>query len=576
VLAEKLAETLNAQRLAPALKSLVAQTLVRWQDGGLAARLWRKDPALWTGADEAHWLGWLTIAEQVRADAAALAEFAAGVRADGLRDVLLLGMGGSSLGPEVLGTCLGAANGFPRLHVLDSTDPGQVRRFTHSIDPARTLFIVSSKSGTTLEPNVMMEYFYALAADAVGRPAAGGRFVAITDPGSQLQRHAEQNGFRRVFFGVPAIGGRYSVLSSFGMVPLALTGHDVGAFLDRARAMADACGPQVPAAENPGVALGLAIGLAAHNGRDKVTFLAPPSLAAFGAWMEQLIAESTGKNGKGIIPVAGETIGASAAYGNDRLFIVMRDLSRPEPGFDRAVAALGDVPMIEIEANGPASLGQEFFRFEFATAVAGAVIGINPFDQPDVEASKVATRTMTEAFARTGTLPKDEPVLIEGPIALYADPRNVRELRAAGAASSLQSWLKAQFSRLQGGDYVAILAYLDGDGERLHMLESLRDTIRDKTRAATCLQFGPRFLHSTGQAYKGGPNTGVFIAITADAAADLSIPGRKLSFGLIEAAQARGDLQVLVERGRRIIHVHLTGDADRALTMFAAAARAAL
>lgn len=580
MLGAKSAEELNPQRLAlsPALKSAVDQALAKWQAGGLAARLWHKDPALWTGADEAHWLGWLTIADQTRAEAAALIAFAAEIRAEGVGDVLLLGMGGSSLGPEVLATCLGTAAGFPRLHVLDSTDPGQVLRFAGAIDPARTLFVVSSKSGTTLEPNVMMDYFYALAAQAIGNAAAGRRFVAVTDPGSQLQRHAEDNGFRRIFFGVPAIGGRYSVLSNFGMLPLALTGHDVGAFLDGAKSMIAACQPQVPVADNPAVSLGLAIGLAASAGRDKVTFIAPRSLGAFGAWMEQLIAESTGKNGKGVIPVAGEMLGRPDVYGNDRLFIAMRDKSRPDPAFDRGVAALAgaDAPMVEIEASGPASLGQEFFRFEFATAVAGTVIGINPFDQPDVEASKVATRAMTDAFAKTGTLPQDQPVLVDGPVALYADARNADELRAAGAAKSLRSWLQAHFSRLRSGDYVAILAYLDGEGARLRSLEALRDTVRDNTRVATCLQFGPRFLHSTGQAYKGGPNTGVFIVITADAATDVPIPGRKLSFGLIEAAQARGDLQVLVERGRRVIRVHLSGDAARALEAFVTAARAAL
>ena len=390
------------------------------------------------------------------------------MRAEKFTDVLLLGMGGSSLGPEVLAKSLGSAPGYPTLHVLDSTDPQQVRRFERRIDVAHTLFIVSSKSGTTLEPNVLMDYFFAKASAALGGAAAR-HFVAVTDPGSHLQKTAEQKGFRRIFFGVPSIGGRYSVLSNFGMVPLAATGHDPQAFLEAARIMARACGPEVPDAENPGVALGLAIGVLARHGRDKFTIIASPSIAAFGAWAEQLIAESTGKNGKGVIPIAGEPLGAPVVYDAHRLFVFLRDAAHPDHAQDQAVDALERAghPVVRIGVGSPQLLAQEFFRFEIATAVAGAVLGINPFDQPDVEASKIATREMTEAFEKTGSLPSEPPVFEEHGIALYTDKRNAQALRQMGANATLESWLRAHFARLDDGDYFALLAYIDGDDARL-------------------------------------------------------------------------------------------------------------
>ena len=571
--------TLNEQTIAlpPALQAKVDAARAAWIAQENTRRLWSKDAALWTGGDEGRWLGWLDIVDRELRDVAALEDFGRALRVEHFTDVLLLGMGGSSLGPDVLANSLGSAAGHPKLHVLDSTDPEQVRRFENSVDLAHTLFIIASKSGTTLEPSVLMDYFFARATAAIG-DAAAHRFVAITDPPSQLQKTAEAKGFRRVFLGVASIGGRYSVLSKFGLVPLVAMGQDPRAFLETAGIMARACGPQTPPADNPGVALGLTIGVLAGSGRDKLTLIASPSIVPFGAWVEQLVAESTGKNGRGVIPIADEPLGDTAVYGNDRLFVYLRDDAHPDPAQDRAIQALTQAghPAVRIALKSPMLLAQEFFRFEMATAVAGAVLGINPFDQPDVEASKIATRQLTEAFEKTGALPIDPPVFEADGIALYADADNAQKLRKLGAASTLESWFKAHLARLAAGDYFAFLAYLDATYAHVKMLQSLRAKIRDRRQVATCLQFGPRFLHSTGQAHKGGPNTGVFLQITAQPAADLAIPGRKASFGVIEAAQAAGDFRVLGVRGRRALHAHIAQDVDAGIAAVAKAIRLAL
>jgi transaldolase / glucose-6-phosphate isomerase len=544
------------------LKAEVGKAMEAWRTNGNIRRLWSGDAALWTGHDEADWLGWLDVIDAQLRDAGRLEDFAREVRAQKFSDALLLGMGGSSLGPEVLAKSLGSAPGFPKLHILDSTDPQQVRRFASEIDLAHTLFIVSSKSGTTLEPNVLMDYFCDKAAAAVGREAVGKRFVAVTDPSTQLEKIARQRGFAHVFHGVPSIGGRYSVLSAFGLVPLAASGRDVRGFLDAARLMAEACGAEVPPAENPGVALGLAIGCAAVAGRDKVTIIASPSIAPFGAWAEQLLAESTGKQGKGVIPIADEPLGEPSVYDQHRLFIVLRDAADADAAQDRAVDALERAghPVVRIRLADAGLLAQEFFRFEIATAVAGSVIGIDAFNQPDVEASKVAARELTDEYEKTGTLGAEKPVFKADGIALYTDERNAQALRQAGANSTLESWLGAHLARLHDGDYFAVLAYVDRNEAHRQSLQRLRMAVRDGKHVATCLQFGPRFLHSTGQAYKGGPNSGVFLQITTDAGTDVAIPGRKASFGVIEAAQARGDLRVLGERGRRVLRAHFSHD----------------
>ena len=560
------------------LKKAVDEAAQAWRSRGNVRRLWNEDASLWTAHDEGDWLGWLDVIDSQLRDLPSLNEFAAEVRARGYRDALLLGMGGSSLGPEVLAQTLGSAPGFPTLHVLDSTDPAQVKSFESKIDLTRTLFIVSSKSGTTLEPNVLMEYFFQKTANAIGAADAARHFVAITDPGSALEKLAKQRGFHRVFEGTPSIGGRYSVLSHFGTVPLAAIGRDVRAFLESARVIARSCGPEVPPAHNPGVELGVAIGIAERNGRDKVTIVASPSLAAFGVWAEQLLAESTGKHGKGVIPIADEPLGNPSVYDAHRLFVYVRDGAPADAAQDKALDALAAAgqPLVRIGLSSKDQLAQEFFRFEMATAVAGAIIGINPFDQPDVEASKIAARELTDAYEKSGTLAADQPVFRENGIALYTDERNAQALRQAGANSTLQSWFGAHFGRVHDGDYFAILAYLDRSDARLQPLQDLRATVRDTKHVATCLQFGPRFLHSTGQAYKGGPNSGVFLQITADAADDVTIPGRKATFGVVEAAQARGDFRVLGERGRRVLRAHIGGDLPAGLAQLSKATREAL
>jgi transaldolase/glucose-6-phosphate isomerase len=539
-------------------------------------RLWSGDASLWTETDEAKWLGWLGVVDQQLQGAAQLQDFADEVKRGGFSDVLLLGMGGSSLGPEVFGKTFGAVPGFPKLRVLDSTDPAQIRRFESGIDPSRTLFLVSSKSGSTLEPNIFKQYFFERAKAAVGAAEAAKRFVAITDPGSSLEKQARTEGFRHVFHGLPSIGGRYSVLSDFGMVPAAAIGVDPTAFLESAAEMVRSCAPSAPPSENPGVILGAILGVCQRHGRDKVTIAASSGIADFGAWLEQLLAESTGKLGKGIVPVDAEPLGAPAVYGADRLFAYVRLAGDADGEQERAVAALEAAghPVVRISVGAPLQLGQEFFRWEMATAVAGSIIGINPFDQPDVEASKVKTRELTAAYERTGALPAEEPFFRGGGFALYADERNQAALKPA--ATSLAAALKAHFGRVGAGDYVGLLAYIERNSEHIAVLQRLRPMIRDRTKAATCLGFGPRFLHSTGQAYKGGPNSGVFLQITGADPADLPVPGRKYTFGVVKAAQARGDFDVLAERGRRALRVHIEGNLVAGLEALAGAIAEAL
>jgi transaldolase/glucose-6-phosphate isomerase len=389
---------------------------------------------------------------------------------------------------------------------------------------------------------------------------------------------AKTQNFARIFHGDPSIGGRYSVLSPFGLVPAAAAGLDIAHLLDLTLTMVRSCGPDVPPQENPGVQLGLMLGLAGRDGRDKVTILSSKTIADFGAWAEQLIAESTGKDGKGLIPIDGEPLGAPAIYGNDRLFIDLRTEAEADKSYDDKLAALEKAghPVARIVLKSADHIGQEFFRFEMATAVAGAVLGINPFNQPDVEAAKVKTRELTSAFEKSGKLPDEKPVISNSDVAIYTDSENSQALRKAGADGDLGSWLKAHFARTKANDYVALLAYIDRNEPHIDTLQHMRLAIRDRRHVATCAEFGPRFLHSTGQAYKGGPDNGVFLQITADDAKDLSIPGQAASFGIIKAAQARGDFDVLTERGRRALRIHLKGDLKAGLAKLDAAISAAL
>jgi transaldolase/glucose-6-phosphate isomerase len=549
------------------LEARVGETLEGWRSEDKVRRLWSGDASLWTSSGEDRWLAWLEIATQQLGRLDQLERIAADVREAGFRHALLLGMGGSSLCPELLSATFGSARGHPGLRILDSTDPAQTRARERELDLERTLFIVSSKSGTTLEPDIFRRRFFALAEQAVGAEEAPSRFVAITDPGSALDRLARETGFRHVAHGVPSIGGRYSALSDFGMVPAAIMGIDVGELLGRAERMARACAPEIPVEHNPGLVLGAAIGAAATGGRDKLTLVASPAIAGLGAWLEQLLAESTGKQGKGVVPVGREPLGPPAAYGEDRLFAYVRLAGDPDAGQDAAVDALERAghPVVRIEIEDLHDLGGELFRWELATAVAGSVIGINPFDQPDVEASKVETRRLTDEYELTGALPAESPVARKGPLALFADERNASELAAAAGGRSFESLLAAHLARIRTGDYAALLAYVEMTAAHESVLARLRAAIRDRTRVATCAGFGPRFLHSTGQAYKGGPNSGVFVQVTCDDAIDVPIPGHRFTFGVVKAAQARGDLRVLGERGRRAVRIHVGADVGAGL-----------
>jgi len=547
-------------RLPEELRAVVPETLEEWRIRGKVRRLWARDAGLWSGRDEAAWLDWLSITEDQRARGDCFRAIAAEAKTGGFAHAVLLGMGGSSLCPEVLAMTFGAQAGFPELLVLDSTDPAQIAALQAKIDPAQTLFIVSSKSGSTLEPRILKDYFLDRVRRTVGPAEAGRRFIAITDPGSQLDRDAETDGFRRVYHGVPGIGGRYSALSNFGMVPAAIMGLDVPGLLDRAEMMVHACASCVPPAENPGVVLGVVLGMLARKGRDKVSLVASPAVAGLGAWLEQLLAESTGKSGKGLIPVDGERLGPPGVYGQDRLFVYLRADRAADAAQDSAVDILEKAgqPVVRIAIADARDLGQEFFRWEIAAAVAGSLLGINAFNQPDVEASKVATLKLTAAYEATGALPVETPILEESGLRLFADPENAASLAgAAGNDRTLRGYLKAHLDRLAAGDYFALLAYVERNRRHHDQLQAIRHAIRDSKRVATCLGFGPRFLHSTGQAYKGGPNTGVFLQITCEDARDLPVPGHNYSFGIVKAAQARGDFQVLSERGRRALRVHL-------------------
>jgi transaldolase / glucose-6-phosphate isomerase len=564
--------------LPKSLQAKLDETLDDWRNGGKIRRLWARDASLWTNTGEEKWLGWLDIVERLRAKAADLALLGTAARGDGIKDVAVLGMGGSSLGPEVIARSFGPINGYPRLHVLDSTDPAEVKARENEMDLGRSLFVVASKSGSTLEPNLFKQHFHDRIAQSVGEVLASGHFIAVTDPGSPMEAQARAAHFRRIYHGDPQIGGRYSVLSAFGMVPAGAMGLDVGRFLARATAMVRACGPSVPPSDNPGVALGAVMGTLAVAGRDKLTLIASPGIADFGAWAEQLVAESTGKNGKAIIPVDLEPVGDPAVYGKDRLFVYLRLASAPDAAQDAAVGALEQAgqPVVRIELPDKEALGQEFFRWEMATAVAGSILGINPFDQPDVEAAKVATRALTAAIEKDGALPIPAPLYEEDGIALYTDEANARALKVGVKKPSLKAYVWSHLDRLKAGDYFAVLAYLERNEANTAPLQALRLAVRDEKRAATCLGFGPRYLHSTGQAYKGGSNSGVFLMVTRTPAADLPVPGQKLSFGQVQLAQALGDFQVLAERGRRALRIHLTEDSPAAVERLRALVQDAL
>lgn len=562
----------DEQQLLGDLKPAVDAALESMRRNGTVRRLWARDATLWTSGDEAQWLDWLDEVDKIAASGCDLDAFAADLRQQGLTTAVLLGMGGSSLGPEVLSRVFGSNAGL-ELRVLDSMDPTQIAALEAGIDYPKTLFIVASKSGSTLEPDLLCRYFFAQAKQKLGASlgdGVGSHFVAITDPGSKLRAYAIANGFRRIFDGEPRIGGRYSLYSNFGMVPAALIGLETATVIDNADLMVNACRPSSPPSHNPGVQLGAIIGVAAKSGRDKLTLLAAPTLAPFGAWVEQLIAESTGKHGKGIVPVDAEPLGAPASYGKDRIFMQLRLATEPDAAQDQLVAALRDAghPVVVFTLGDKTQLLQEFFRWEIATAVAGAVLGIHPFDQPDVEAAKVQARALLATYEREHKLPEQTPVLREGPLQFFA-----RDVAGNDAKSLLRQFLAGLKT---SSDYFAILAYLPMTDSAQRELNAIRGRVRDAKGVATTLGFGPRFLHSTGQLHKGGPNSGVFLVLTCDDARDVAVPDSVASFGVVKSAQASGDTAVLLERGRRVLRVHAGTDLDSALKALAAAIDAAL
>jgi transaldolase/glucose-6-phosphate isomerase len=561
------------------LTQAIQATLKDWHANQKMDRLWRGDPSLWTGDDEDKWVGWLHVVEDQLAQLPQLAAFAADVATAGFTHALLLGMGGSSLCPEVLKITYGKQPGHPELHVLDSTDPAQIKSIESQVDLAKTLCIVASKSGSTLEPNIFKQYFFDRVQQVMGKEKAGAHFIAITDPASKMQQVAERDQFRKIFFGLPSIGGRYSALSDFGMVPAVVMGLDLRKFLSHTNDMIQACKPEAPADQNPGAVLGAILGTLGNMGRNKVTIITSPGIHDLGAWLEQLLAESTGKQGKGLVPVDREALGAPEVYGNDRVFVHLRLASEPDSAQKQKLEALRSAghPVVEIELADTYDLGQEFFRWEIATAVAGSILKINPFNQPDVEASKIVTRQLTEAYEKSGKLPEESPILEQAGIKLFTDQRNAANLnKLAGSDRRLTGFLRAHLSQLGAGDYMALLAYIEMNDAHENQLQAMRHAVRDRKRAATCLGFGPRFLHSTGQAYKGGPNTGVFLQITCDDADDLPVPGQKYTFGTVKAAQARGDFQVLADRNRRALRVHLLKDVDAGLKVLEQALKEAL
>ena len=554
--------SLNTQtfKLPEKLAAGVATALDDWKKNDKVARMWKGDASVWTGADEGKWLGWLTVTEEQLAKIEALKNIATDIAKSGYQHAVLLGMGGSSLCPEVMRMTFGKIPGHPEMHVLDSTDPAQIKALESKLDLNSTVCIVSSKSGGTLEPNIFKQYFFQQVKNKVGPAEVGNRFIAVTDPGSKMQHVAEADKFRKIFMGLPSIGGRYSALSNFGMVPAAVMGVNVVKFLNSTEEMVKTCGATVSAGDNPGVILGAILGAAANQGRDKVTIVASPGIFDLGAWLEQLLAESTGKIGKGIIPVDREDLGKPDVYGQDRVIAYLRLDHAPDAAQDAAIDALekSGQPVVRIGLPDIYNLGQEFFRWEIATAVAGAIIGINAFNQPDVEASKIATKKLTTEYEKNGSLPAETPILSGNGIQLFTDEKNAAALAAAvGNDKTVAGYLRAHLGRIKAGDYFALLGYVQMNAAHEKTLQDIRTAVRDKKRVATCLGFGPRFLHSTGQAYKGGPNSGVFLQVTCNDKTDLAVPGQKYTFGVVKAAQARGDFQVLAERNRRALRVHL-------------------
>ena len=527
-----------------------------WKNTDNIGRIWNKDKSVWANDDEDKWLGWLEIVETEIGNLDEYKAFAEDVKNEGFTDIILCGMGGSSLCPEVMAITFNIEN----FHVLDSTVPAQIKTLESNINLEKSLFIVSSKSGSTLETNIFRQLFFNKLSEIVGKENAGKHFVAVTDPNSKLQKIAEDDSFRKVFFGEPTVGGRFSALTAFGITPAAAMQLDVEAILKNAMEMVHACKSHIPS-ENPGAVLGTILGICHANGRDKLTVFTSPEVYDLGAWLEQLVAESTGKNDVSIIPIDREEIQSAENYDEDRVFAYLKLKGTSDESIDEKVASLEAYghPFVTIEIDEKLNIGQEFFRWEFATAVAGAIMEINPFNQPDVESAKIEARKITDKYEETGELPSEEPFIESDGIKLFSSEEYIEFLdEQIPSEKTFESYLDTHIKQLQEYDYFAVLGYIEMNEENEKLLQELRHKVLKKEMVATALGFGPRFLHSTGQAYKGGENNGVFLQITSDDAEDIDVPEQKYTFGVVKSAQSRGDFQVLLNRERRALRVHLS------------------
>ncbi|MEP7212001.1 MAG: bifunctional transaldolase/phosoglucose isomerase [Acidobacteriota bacterium] len=539
-----------------ALDEAVREEAKLWKEDGRVDKIWAKDALAWTGGDESKWLGWLNVVAAQVKELPKYRDFHADIESAGFTDVLLMGMGGSSLCPEVLAITFGKTN----FHILDSTVPAQVKAVEDKLDLAKTLFIVASKSGSTLEPNCFKQYFFDKVSQVTAEP--GRQFVAITDPGSKMEQIATNDKFRYIFYGDPEIGGRFSALSAFGLTAAASMGLDVEILLDRAAEMVEACKSPDPNT-NPGALLGTVLGVAHRHGRDKLTIFTSPEVYDLGAWLEQLIAESTGKSDIAIIPIDREPILDADEYYDDRLFVYLsvKGGKTDEDVYNKLeTIESSEHPLVRIELESIYHISQEFYRWEFATAVAGWIMGINPFNQPDVESAKIEARKLTDEYEKEGKLPDETPFFESDGISLFSSDTYAERLQGLAADNSLTGLISAHLEEIGKRDYFALLAYVAMNPEHRDLLQKIRVQVLESKSVATCLGFGPRFLHSTGQAYKGGGNNGVFLQITSDDQFDLPVPGQKYTFGVVKAAQARGDFQVLLDRGRRALRIHLGPD----------------
>jgi transaldolase/glucose-6-phosphate isomerase len=536
------------------------------------AGFWQKEATLWTDNAEAQesirsFMGWLRVAETMQKAVTEITDFVREVNEAGFQHVVVMGMGGSTMAPIVFEKSFPGSKGLP-LSILDTTDPGTVQQIEQSVPLDKTLFIVASKSGTTAEPLAFGDYFYAKLKEIKG-DKAGENFVAITDPGSKFVTNATNEGYRKIFLNFAEVGGRFSALTYFGLVPAALYGIDIAALLDRAVAMMQACGSDGAVTDNPGLQLGATMGVLSKAGRDKLTLVVPEALHDLGLWLEQLLAESTGKEGKGILPVAGEPLADPSVYGNDRLFVYVGYENTPDTENRdklKALEAAGH-PVVTILMNEPLDLGAEFFRWEVGTAVAGAVLRINPFDQPNVQESKTATDRVMKVVQEQGHLPAGPAAAAtENGVSYFTDAQG------DGAVGTLAAF----FGQAKAGDFVNLQAYLTESAEVSQELLEFRQLVQQHLHVATTSGYGPRFLHSTGQFHKGGPNTGLFVQFTHKSPVELPLPGRSYSFGTFENAQAQGDLETLQQYKRRTLHIDLGSDAAQSLRSVLAALKQAL